>query len=348
MRPTFSIIFFTVISGAGYGLLFLIGFALATGLSLIPHDRWIMDGPHETVDPRVGMLILLAVGVLLASAGLLASIGHLGQPLRSWRAFSQWRSSWLSREGVAALATYVPIIVIVWMIWPRADPYSATTLRVCGALLAACSAVTVICTAHIYSSLKPIRAWHNAYVLPGYLLLGIYSGALTLGAVCTLLPATVAPTHVWYASVMELNFWFGAPCCVLLKWLYWRFLESPVDRSTIGSATGLDRFGTVRSSEQPHTEENYLTHEMGFVVARKHSRRLRALAFWAILLGPVVISVVTMLITLLAGFPLALSLVWLASWTGLLLGVTGVFIERWLFFAEAKHVVTLYYGAASA
>src|SRR5579863_3057406 len=116
MRPTFSIIFFTVISGAGYGLLFLIGFALATGLSLIPHDRWIMDGPHETVDPRVGMLILLAVGVLLASAGLLASIGHLGQPLRSWRAFSQWRSSWLSREGVAALATYVPIIVIVWMI----------------------------------------------------------------------------------------------------------------------------------------------------------------------------------------------------------------------------------------
>ena len=24
----------------------------------------------------------------------------------------------------------------------------------------------------------------------------------------------------------------------------------------------------------------------------------------------------------------------------------GVFIERWLFFAEAKHVVSLYYGAA--
>ena len=24
--------------------------------------------------------------------------------------------------------------------------------------------------------------------------------------------------------------------------------------------------------------------------------------------------------------------------------VAGMFVERWLFFAEAKHVVTLYYG----
>ena len=33
--------------------------------------------------------------------------------------------------------------------------------------------------------------------------------------------------------------------------------------------------------------------------------------------------------------------------TGLVLafGSVGVLIERWLFFAEAKHVVTLYYGS---
>jgi DMSO reductase anchor subunit len=24
--------------------------------------------------------------------------------------------------------------------------------------------------------------------------------------------------------------------------------------------------------------------------------------------------------------------------------ITGIFVERWLFFAEAKHVVSLYYG----
>ena len=28
-----------------------------------------------------------------------------------------------------------------------------------------------------------------------------------------------------------------------------------------------------------------------------------------------------------------------------LVQLTGMFLERWLFFAEAKHTVTLYYGA---
>jgi hypothetical protein len=48
------------------------------------------------------------MGGLLVSLGLLSSTFHLGHPERAWRAFSQWRSSWLSREGVAAVATYLP------------------------------------------------------------------------------------------------------------------------------------------------------------------------------------------------------------------------------------------------
>ena len=51
----------------------------------------------------VSMTLSAAAFALLVSAGLLSSVGHLGKPLRAWRAFSQWRSSWLSREGVAAL-----------------------------------------------------------------------------------------------------------------------------------------------------------------------------------------------------------------------------------------------------
>jgi len=31
-----------------------------------------------------------------------------------------------------------------------------------------------------------------------------------------------------------------------------------------------------------------------------------------------------------------------------LIAVPGLVIERWLFFAEAKHAVTLYYGAETA
>ena len=32
---------------------------------------------------------------------------------------------------------------------------------------------------------------------------------------------------------------------------------------------------------------------------------------------------------------------WLCSWGA------GVFIERWLFFAEARHAITVYYGGAA-
>src|SRR4029453_10882584 len=55
-------------------------------------------------------------GALLAfvftGAGLVASFFHLGRPSRAWRAASQWRTSWLSREVIvlpafmAAVAAY--------------------------------------------------------------------------------------------------------------------------------------------------------------------------------------------------------------------------------------------------
>src|SRR5687768_16431581 len=101
MHPAFSVIFFTTASGAGFGLLFWLGLlALAGGLP-----------------PRAAALTLLALGAALAAAGLLSSLGHLGQPRRAWRAFSQWRSSWLSREGVFALATFVPALWLGWSFW---------------------------------------------------------------------------------------------------------------------------------------------------------------------------------------------------------------------------------------
>ena len=90
MHPAFSVIFFTVASGAGFGLM-----AVAAGLSGLGGTR---------LDTR----FVLAIGVLallLAGFGLLSSLLHLGRPERAWRAVSQWRSSWLSREGVLALLT---------------------------------------------------------------------------------------------------------------------------------------------------------------------------------------------------------------------------------------------------
>lgn len=336
MRPAFSIICFTVLSGAGYGALFLLGLGIALGALPtqleLPHvwARFAAAGPL-VADPRLALALALAAAALLATIGLLFSLGHLGKPLRAWRALSQWRSSWLSREGVASLATYMPLLALfVLLLAPRhTHPASmSVALRACGALLCAGATATVVCTAHIYASLQPVRAWHDRHVVPAYLLLGLQSGASWLVA----LAAIGIPARRWSVPLWLVNALLLAPCCAWIKRRYWHSIDAGAGTPGAGAATGLDRIGTVRSFEQPHTEENYLTHEMGFVLARRHSRRLRGFALSAILLAPAA----TLPLGWLAGWPAA----WLAWAAGLL----GLFVERWLFFAEAKHAVIAYYA----
>jgi len=335
MRPTFSIICFTVLSGAGYGLLFLLGLATAFGVmptlrSQLPLElaRFALANPLIP-NPSLALTTALAVGAILVAAGLLCSLGHLGKPARAWRALSQWRSSWLSREGIFSLLSFVPLLgMIVDLIARPTLSSPSMALRACGVLLCLGCVATVVCTAHIYSSLKPIRAWHDRHVVPGYLYLSLYSGALLLTALATLgIPTQTTVVALWLGNALIV-----APYAAVSKWRYWRSIDAH-GPPRAGAATGLDRLGSVRSFEQPHTEENYLTHEMGFVLARKHSRTLRAFAFWSILLAPMS----------------SLLLAWLGggfffAWPALALGLLGVFVERWLFFAEARHAVMAYYG----
>ncbi|MBP0685505.1 dimethyl sulfoxide reductase anchor subunit, partial [Mycobacterium tuberculosis] len=90
------------------------------------------------------------------SIGLLASLLHLGNPQRAWRALSQWRSSWLSREGVMAIATFVPLTsnAALCLFMNRQDGILGL-ITVLGAL------VTVYCTSMIYASLKTVDSWHT-------------------------------------------------------------------------------------------------------------------------------------------------------------------------------------------
>lgn len=316
MHPAFSVIFFTAVSGAGYGLLFLLGLALASG--------WNID--------RDEALIVIATGVVFAAAGLASSMLHLGQPLRAWRAFSQWRSSWLSREGVASLFCFAPAIAIGACLFCG---IGAGTLRILGVLLAALCAITVLCTARIYTSLKMIFAWHNGYVLPGYLLLGLHSG---IGWFWALHAATHTQQDIFTTRIFPVAIVVSAIACVILKRAYWRYVDNARPLSTAESATGLGRFGAVASVESPHTEENYLTQEMGFVLARKHSKRLRSICLALIGVVPVIAGALAFLAgeSPMLGTAIAVAMVVFIT--------AGIFVERWLFFAEAKHVVMLYYG----
>lgn len=79
--------------------------------------------------------------------------------------------------------------------------------------------------------------------------------------------------------------------------------------------------------------------EMGFKVARKHADKLRTIAHLLGFAVPLVLSILAMFTT---GW-VALGAVIVAWGTCSL----GIITERWLFFAEAKHTVNLYYGATS-
>src|SRR5687768_11447889 len=146
MHPALSVILFTVTSGACFGMLALLGL----GAALQPH-----------APTPAAVIAEFAIAFALTVFGLLSSTFHLGRPERAWRAFSQWRSSWLSREGVLSVATFAPALVLAWgwIIEGRADGIYALAALTTVILAAA----TVFCTAMIYASLKPIRAWCNAW-----------------------------------------------------------------------------------------------------------------------------------------------------------------------------------------
>jgi DMSO reductase anchor subunit len=314
MRPALSIVFFTTLSGAGYGLWMWLGMVLALGAS----------------STRGPLLAALACGFVLSTIGLLCSVAHLGQPQRAWRALSQWRSSWLSREGVAALACAAVAMGVFALLWHGG---TAALLRIAGGALAVIAAVVVFCTARIYSSLPTIAAWRDARVAPAFLILALGSGALWLWTLLAWMGADgVAPMARTLALVGAGSLLAGA---AFVKVAYWRAIDAAPSEST-GAATGLDRFGHVRASEHPHTEANYLTHEMGFVLARRHSARLRRIVVASVAVLPITALVATVAwpdaAVLLAPFALASASL-------------GVFVERWLFFAEARHVVMRYYGA---
>ncbi|HEY1935356.1 MAG TPA: DmsC/YnfH family molybdoenzyme membrane anchor subunit [Acetobacteraceae bacterium] len=312
MNPAFSVILLTTASGAGYGLLAWLG--VMNALRLLP------------ASPVFGVLAIL-VALALSAIGLLASTFHLGHPERAWRAISQWRSSWLSREGVLALFTNLPALGFAAAWWFAGRSVGVTV--VLGLLAAASGLATVGAQAMIYATLKPIRQWCNDLVLPNLLLLSLYSGAAWLAAATALLNQDAARLSAVVAAVFAVG-------GLVVKLAYWRQIDASAPVATIESATGLGWLGPVRSLEAPHTEENYLLREMGYVIARRHASRLRGVAMAAGFIVPSVLLVV--------GAAVGGSVATVLLCVSAILVILGIYIERWLFFAEATHTVTLYYG----
>jgi DMSO reductase anchor subunit len=309
MHPAYSVILFTTASGAGYGLLALLGLAAMS---------------HGEASSLAFGITAMMIALGLITIGLLSSTFHLGHPERAWRALSQWRSSWLSREGVAAVAAYVPALLF-GLVWTGllAAPGWLTPLAAVTAVLAM---ITVVCTAKIYSTLTTIRAWNNGLTVPVYLAFALTTGAGLLAAITAAFGNLPGFLLVLTSALLAVT--------IALKLAYWKSIDSAPRSLTIEDATGLGRIGKVSQWEVPHTSANFVQKEMGYAVARKHAAKLRRLT---------ILLLVAALIAMLAAFlapPVAL--------LGALLALAAAVVERWLFFGDAQHVVTLFYGAKTA
>jgi DMSO reductase anchor subunit len=300
MHPALSIIVFTTLSGLGYGL------AAVLGLGLLD---------PAAASTKVAHMLALA----LIAAGLSSSTLHLGNPQRAWRAFSQWRSSWLSREGVLSIATFLPLVISAW-----GSVIEGRYLLVPGFLGTLLSAAVVYCTAMIYASLKSVDAWHTPLTPACYLLFSA-AGGLLLAGLFSLSMGILVGSVAFIAAA-----W-------VVKRMWWHRLAAIEPLSTPESATGLGHIGRVRLFERPHVNDNYLTKEMGFRIARKHAAKLERLAVAVGGLAPGLL----VLAAIAAGGVILPTLLCVVA---VLLFLAGILAERWLFFATARHAVMNYYG----
>ena len=256
--------------------------------------------------------LAVMLAVVLTTAGLFCSSLHLANPRNAWRAASRWRHSWLSREAVLALALYPVGAGYLWAVYINAQALAGLL----GLGLVALALGTLYCTAMIYACLKTVPSWHAWQTRLSYPLLGLASGGVCL--------IPFAP-HMADGGVGRLVIALlvaGA----LLKYSAWK----DANRALPGLEAALNLSGRVRMLDAGHTGPTFLTREFGYQLKPELGRQLRWMALALAFVLPAVLISAGGAWVVLAPVPCA----------------AGLAIERWLFFAQARHVVRVYHGLA--
>lgn len=327
MHPAFSVIFLTTLIGLGQGLFLAIYTAqVYSVVELIP-----MTQGDDRIFYGVGSLIALG----LLGLGLVASFFHLGHPERAWRAVSQWRTSWLSRE-VIALPLFMGSVFLYGLLhfmgWNpvlmRLGELIVVDLTLLMGAIATLMAFTLfLCTAMIYASIRFLQEWASPLTVLNFTLLGGASGF------------TLATLFTYYAAPELVNFIGGWAIVLTLLALLTRAASLVRNRllrpkSTPQTAIGV-RHSTIRQTAQGAMGGSFNTREY----FHGKSNGWVKLVKWTFILFT---------------FPLPLILLALAisgPFESLLMAAIGVqylglIAERWYFFAEANHPQNIYYQAA--
>ncbi len=326
MRPAWSIIGFTTLAGLAQGF-----FLAVLALEVFAGGAW------RSTDFASAVWFSLT----LLGLGLAASVAHLGQPLRGWRAASQWRTSWLSREVIVLPALMAAVGLHALLLQYGLD-VASPPVRASGLVAALLCLALWLCTGMIYAALRMIREWATVLTPWCFAAIGMASGT---GLAAWWFSGTSAADAT--LARHSLAILAACACAATLiaaaikgAWLRRCHLLRP--RSTLQSALGI-----------AHPQIRQLSMGMtggGFNQREFLHRKAGAIGRWPALLMALG-GAVTPLVAYAFAWQQALQAVVPAPTLLLALGLSSqllaVLLERWLFFACVQHPQNLYYQRKS-
>ncbi|KPK37892.1 MAG: DMSO reductase [Gammaproteobacteria bacterium SG8_47] len=322
MHPAFSVIFLTTLIGVGQGL-FL---ALVTGQSYAAVQ----------ILPMQDSVTFFAWGSLIAliflGLGLFASFFHLGHPERAWRAASQWRTSWLSREVIVLPALMGIIFFYGLMHYFGADPVlfvspkgtSISLTLVIGLIGTLAAFALFVATGMIYACIKFLQEWATPLTVINFILLGGASGFVLATAFANYTAPELVPFFGGWAIIITLTGLVFRAASLIRN-------ARIKHRSSLQTAIGV-RHNQIVQKAQGQMGGSFNTREFFHGAAPA----LFNAAKWTFLV---------------LVFPVPLVLLWgglAGSDSAILLAAfgtqyVGLIAERWFFFAQSNHPQNLYY-----
>lgn len=316
MHPAFSVIFFTTLAGAGQGLFI----ALVLGQVYALAVPSLALGPSFFVGGGILALILLALG-------LVASVFHLGHPMRGWRAFSQWRTSWLSREVIA-----LPFFMFTVFLYTGAhilamDNVTTLSLALLGLIA---DFALFVCTGMIYACLKFLREWATPLTVVNFIFFGVASGF----SIATVYAYFAAEQLVTPFAIVALAFTLAS--LVTRTWVLARNTELRAKpKSTTQSAIGI-RHPQVKQTSMGQMGGSYNTREFFHGKTQAFVRNIKTIFLLTAFVIPAILHSLGLVTGSVAVFALAL-----------VIHLLGLLAERWHFFAQVNHPQNLYYQTVS-
>jgi len=314
MHPAFSVIFFTVTSGAGYALIGLL--ALLNFLYL----GMLFD--------KNTFFIIASTAVVLFTMGLVSSTFHLANPKNAWRAFMRFRTSWLAREGLLAIIFYPILFLYLYLIFIDYQIENFMLMQIYSFLILFLSLLIIYCTGMIYACLKTIPQWNTYWTPINYVTIGLFLGGLLLFFLLITNNYNVDPYKLYLLVIIITAF--------ITKLIYYFSIKLPShDISQATNAAIKLKNTSVRLLDVGHTGGTFLTDEFGYDVGEKRLLRIKIFSIFSGFFAPFcLIYVYCYLYESI-----------LLCFMAIILAFLGMIAERWLFFAQAKHVVNLYHGS---